>query len=361
MEEAAAKAAEEAAAKAAEAVAAKAAEEAAAKAAEAAAAAKAAAEEEAAAAKTAEENAAAKTTEAAASPMVEEAVAAQPVVDTALLDECLPVPLAADAATAMVDVHESQDAVATAVADGAGLANAVQSVDGPSAISAAEHAGAIAHGLRAADPAEFKRSLSSLGETLARAPKDTCEQMYQQLRTDGSLDQLLDCVGHQDPFINRKALLVLGNACNEFIVGIEASQHTKALLRRGNRFERLLRCLYSEDEITAVYAVGACQNTCTTYEGACAVRDGGVMERLEHLELSAKDPQLRGFAGDCLYNMKLALAEGEKAAAIAELLQSSAASTMQNAVRRWIARRRKAKLTEAARRAATGEGEVLHS
>ena len=124
--------------------------------------------------------------------------------------------------------------------------------------------------------------------------------------------------------------------------------------RRANRDDHSARarCVSpAQDEDTVVYAVAACQNVCTSYEAACAIRDGGVMERLEALAVCG-DPDLEEYTKGCLKNMKMALAEGAVLSSFAEKWQSSAANTLQNAVRRWIARRRRQRMLEDAKRVA---------
>jgi len=161
--------------------------------------------------------------------------------------------------------------------------------------------------------------------------------------------------GHATPDVNKSALLVLANVCSDAVVGVDASAYTRIELWRGARFERLLRCLFVDDEVALHYAVGACQNACTNYEAAVAIRDGGVLERLEQLA-QCGIPTLEAYSTGCLHNMRYVLKTGEKLNAITDRMQSRAASAVQNATRRWIARRRREKMLSDARRAAGLEG-----
>ena len=141
--------------------------------------------------------------------------------------------------------------------------------------------------------------------------------------------------------------------CAEDAVGVDASETSREMLRQGDSFSRLLKCLFSEDRETIFHAIGACEVTCTTYESACALRDGRVIKRLEKLAKgSSADAELKKRIVRFLKHVKWEIEKGEKLAAIAAKWQARAAGPVQRAAKQWIAKRRREKLLKEAQSAA---------
>ena len=200
-------------------------------------------------------------------------------------------------------------------------------------------------------------ALALIARALGSSGVDDVQRMVSKLRIANGLAGIFDAIGHDHHEVSRDALSVAVCLCSEASVGAAVAHESRAALREGERLSRLVRCLFANEDDVVLRAARVCEHACTTYEAACAMRDGGATRQLQQLAKHS-NPAMRRSIGTVLRKMKRALEEGEKLARVAEKWQASAASVVQLACRRWLARRRRQKLLLQTRAAVTFEGSM---
>jgi hypothetical protein len=97
------------------------------------------------------------------------------------------------------------------------------------------------------------------------------------------------------------AIMLVGNLAS-LAVDPHATK-SKDVLKAEGAFSLLLPYMFSEDDMTLAYTLGALQNVCTEIEYVEQLEKAGGLERLQAL-IERKDRQLESFVRGCLSNVR---------------------------------------------------------
>lgn len=220
---------------------------------------------------------------------------------------------AADGKVAAV-AEAAVEAQAIAEQDAAQLSNGEEAFaeatsDAP-AMSEALAAVAAAFGLPALLAVLRKKSSSDEDQgdalrQLAQVVNDSYDSeavaLCEYLRAAGGVKLIVRLLSSPIPTVHQMAIMLVGN-----LASLAVDPHapkSKDVLKAEGAFSLLLPHMFSEDEMTLAYTLGALQNVCTEIEYVEQLEEAGGLERLQAL-FERKDPQLESFVRGCLSNVR---------------------------------------------------------
>ena len=125
--------------------------------------------------------------------------------------------------------------------------------------------------------------------------------MCEYLRAAGGVKLIVRLLSSPIPTVHQMAIMLVGN-----LASLAVDPHapkSKDVLKAEGAFSLLLPHMFSEDEMTLAYTLGALQNVCTEIEYVEQLEEAGGLERLQAL-IERKDPQLESFVRGCLSNVR---------------------------------------------------------
>ena len=125
--------------------------------------------------------------------------------------------------------------------------------------------------------------------------------LCEYLRAAGGVKLIVRLLGSPISTVHQMAIMLVGNLASS-AVDPHATK-SKDVLKAEGAFCLLLPYMFSEDDMTLAYTLGALQNVCTEIEYVEQLEKAGGLERLQAL-IERKDPQLKSFVDGCLRNVR---------------------------------------------------------
>ena len=125
--------------------------------------------------------------------------------------------------------------------------------------------------------------------------------LCEYLRAAGGVKLIVRLLSSPIPTVHQMAIMLVGNLAS-LAVDPHATK-SKDVLKAEGAFSLLLPYMFSEDDMTLAYTLGALQNLCTEIEYVEQLEKAGGLERLQAL-IERKDPQLESFVRGCLSNVR---------------------------------------------------------
>lgn len=125
--------------------------------------------------------------------------------------------------------------------------------------------------------------------------------LCEYLRAAGGVKLIVRLLGSPISTVHQMAIMLVGNLASS-AVDPHATK-SKDVLKAEGAFCLLLPYLFSDDDTTLAYTLGALQNVCTEIEYVEQLEKAGGLERLQAL-IERKDPQLESFVDGCLRNVR---------------------------------------------------------
>ena len=125
--------------------------------------------------------------------------------------------------------------------------------------------------------------------------------LCEYLRAAGGVKLIVRLLSSPIPTVHQMAIMLVGNLAS-LTVDPHATK-SKDVLKAEGAFCLLLPYMFSEDDMTLAYTLGALQNVCTEIEYVEQLEKAGGLERLQAL-IERKDPQLESFVDGCLRNVR---------------------------------------------------------
>ena len=125
--------------------------------------------------------------------------------------------------------------------------------------------------------------------------------LCEYLRAAGGVKLIVRLLSSPIPTVHQMAIMLVGNLAS-LAVDPHATK-SKDVLKAEGAFSLLLPYMFSEDDMTLAYTLGALQNVCTEIEYVEQLEKAGGLERLQAL-IERKDPQLKSFVDGCLRNVR---------------------------------------------------------
>ena len=125
--------------------------------------------------------------------------------------------------------------------------------------------------------------------------------LCEYLRAAGGVKLIVRLLSSPIPTVHQMAIMLVGN-----LASLAVDPHapkSKDVLKAEGAFSLLLPHMFSEDEMTLAYTLGALQNVCTEIEYVEQLEKAGGLERLQAL-IERKDPQLESCVRGCLSNVR---------------------------------------------------------
>ena len=125
--------------------------------------------------------------------------------------------------------------------------------------------------------------------------------LCEYLRAAGGVKLIVRLLGSPISTVHQMAIMLVGNLASS-AVDPHATK-SKDVLKAEGAFCLLLPYMFSEDDMTLAYTLGALQNVCTEIEYVEQLEKAGGLERLQAL-IERKDRQLESFVRGCLSNVR---------------------------------------------------------
>jgi hypothetical protein len=125
--------------------------------------------------------------------------------------------------------------------------------------------------------------------------------LCEYLRAAGGVKLIVRLLRSPIPTVHQMAIMLVGNLAS-LAVDPHATK-SKDVLKAEGAFSLLLPYMFSEDDMTLAYTLGALQNLCTEIEYVEQLEKAGGLERLQAL-IERKDRQLESFVRGCLSNVR---------------------------------------------------------
>lgn len=125
--------------------------------------------------------------------------------------------------------------------------------------------------------------------------------LCEYLRAAGGVKLIVRLLRSPIPTVHQMAIMLVGNLAS-LAVDPHATK-SKDVLKAEGAFSLLLPYMFSEDDMTLAYTLGALQNVCTEIEYVEQLEKAGGLERLQAL-IERKDRQLESFVRGCLSNVR---------------------------------------------------------
>ena len=154
-----------------------------------------------------------------------------------------------------------------------------------------------------------------------------------------SVERLSALVGHPLASIHVHAILALANLSSDELAGEGAALVVKDRVRHAGGLDQAIRHLSSDQPEVLFYAIGMCQNCCSTVEDATKLFNSGMLPRLVTLSRCG-DEAIESLSLGCLQNMRAVLANASMEHVYQRQLHAAAVITVQAHGRGCIARHR---------------------